>query len=136
MNFSKKYPKVAVAVVVVKDDRVLVGKRKEVYGRGTWAFPGGGLKFGETFEECVRRETREEAGIEIGDISFAHAINDFLSDKSKHYVTLYFKANYVSGEPHPADGEFEEWQWAGWDNLPSPRFIPLENLLKSGYRPF
>ena len=134
-NMDKQYPGVGIAVIVTKGDKVLVGKRREEYGRGTWAFPGGKLEFGETFEECVQRETREEAGVEIGDVSFAHVINDFMSDLNKHYVTIYMRANYVSGEPKAVDGEFEEWQWFDWESLPTPRFIPLENLVKSGYRP-
>lgn len=136
MTLENKHPKVGVAAIVVKDGKVLVGKRQEEYGRGSWALPGGKLEFGETFEECVHRETREEARVEIDDISFARVINDFMSDKDKHYVTIYMRANYVSGDPHAADGEFEEWRWVDWDKIPEPRFIPLENLLKAGYRPF
>lgn len=133
-NQEKRYPKVGVAVIVVRDGKVLIGKRKEAYGQGTWALPGGGLRFGETLEECARREAKEEAGIEVGNVSFATVVNDVMSDLGKHYVTIYMKAEYLSGESHPADGEFEIWEWRGWDDLPSPRFIPLENFLKSGYK--
>ncbi len=132
---EKLHPKVGIGVIVIKEGKVLVGKRQEEYGRGSWSFPGGKLEFGETFEECARRETREEAGLEVGDIYFVSAINDFMSDNSKHYVTLYMRANYLSGEPHPVDGEFEEWRWVDWDSIPEPRFIPLENFLKSRYKP-
>lgn len=45
------------------------------------------------------------------------------------------KTEYLSGEPSAVDGEFETWEWRDWDNLPSPLFVPLENLLQSGYRP-
>ena len=133
---KKHYPKVGVGVIVMKDDKVLIGKRREKYGQGTWAFPGGGLEYGESFEDCAKRETVEEAGIEIDSVIFGAVINDVMKESGKHYVTVYMKANYPSGDPHPADGEFEEWRWADWDNLPLPRFIPLENLLRSGYRPF
>lgn len=132
---EKRYPKVGVAAIVIKDGKVLIGKRREEYGRGTWALPGGRLEFGESFEECAGREVKEEAGVTIGNAIFVCAINDFLSDLAKHYVTIYMKADYLSGEPTAVDGEFETWEWRDWDDLPLPRFIPLENLLKSGYRP-
>lgn len=131
---KNQYPRVGIAVIVVKSGKVLVGKRREAYGQGTWAFPGGKLEFGESFEECAAREAKEEAGVEVENTTFATVVNDVISDLDKHYVTIYMKADYVSGEPKPVDGEFETWEWRDWDNLPSPRFIPLENLLKSGYR--
>lgn len=135
LNERNNYPKVGVAVIVTKDGKVLIGKRREEYGRGTRAFPGGRLEFGESFEECAAREAKEEAGVTIVNVTFVCAINDFLSDLAKHYVTIYMKADYLSGEPTAVDGEFETWEWRDWDDLPSPRFIPLENLLRSGYRP-
>src|SRR3989344_4156484 len=121
---EKKYPKVGIGVIIVKDGKVLVGRRREEYGRGSWSFPGGKLEFSETFEDCAKRETKEEAGVEINNIEFICAINDFLSDLNKHYVNIYLKADYLSGVPSPLDGEYDKWEWRDWDDLPSPRFSP------------
>jgi len=51
-----KRPLIGVAVIVIKENRVLLGKRKNSHGSGTWAFPGGHLEFNESIEDCARRE--------------------------------------------------------------------------------
>ena len=132
---NKRYPRVGVGVIVVKDGKVLIGKRQEKNQKGVWCFPGGSIEFFESLEDCVRREVREEAGIEIENIHPVYAVDDFRKESRKHWVCVYLKADYISGEPRPFDGEFELWKWASWDELPTPRFTALETLLKVGYRP-
>lgn len=128
--------KVGVGVIVVKDGRVLIGKRKGAHGEDTWSFPGGHLEFGETWEECAVREAREEAGLEIADVSFAAATNDIMPADGKHYITIYMLARRHAGEVLLCEPDrCERWEWRMWDDLPQPLFIPLQNLLRSGYRP-
>lgn len=128
-------PRVGIGVMVVKDGKVLLGKRREGYGHGTWSFPGGHLEFGESWEDCARREVREEAGIEIDHLTFATAVNDYLPEQQNHYVTLYLVANYQSGEATADDQEIGDWDWFEWGRLPRPLFPPVENLLKGGFYP-
>ena len=59
MNEEKR-PYIGVAVIVVREGRVLLGKRKNAHGAGTWQFPGGHLEYGESIEDCARRELFEE----------------------------------------------------------------------------
>ena len=61
-------PKVGVAVFVLKDNKILMHKRKNTLGDSTWALPGGHLEFHEQLEECATRETLEEAGVKIKNI--------------------------------------------------------------------
>ena len=58
-----KRPLIGVAVIVTKDDRVLLGKRKNSHGADTWAFPGGHLEFNESIADCAAREVFEETGL-------------------------------------------------------------------------
>jgi len=60
-----KKPKVGVGIIVIKDNKVLLGKRKNSHGEGSWCFPGGHLEFNESLENCAKREVLEETGIEI-----------------------------------------------------------------------
>lgn len=105
-------PKIGLGVIIIKDGKVLLGKRKNAHGEGTWCPPGGHLEFGESWEECARRETEEEAGIKIKDVRFATATNDINGEEGTHYVTVVMVAKFNSGEvrimePEKCDG----WEW-------------------------
>ncbi len=129
------YPRVGVAVIIERNGQVLLVKRKNAHGAGTWAVPGGHLEFGETPEECAMRETLEEVGIEIDDIRFVGITNDIFSEEGRHYITIWMQGRLKSGEPGIAAArEVAEVGWFGWKALPSPLFLPLENLLNQrGY---
>ena len=129
-------PKVGVGVCVVHDGKVLFGKRLNAHGDGTWSFPGGHLEFGESFEACAARETLEETGLEIFDIKFITATNDVFIKEDKHYITVYMQATAKSPDAKVMEPDkMVDWEWFEWDNLPSPLFLPMQNLLKTGFRP-
>lgn len=124
-------PLIGVAVILIKDGLVLLGKRKNAHGKGTWALPGGHLELNETIEACAKREVFEETGLSIKHIHQLTYTNDIFIEEQKHYVTLFVTADYDHvrlelKEPHKC----EQWAWFPWDDLPKPRFLPLENLLK------
>ncbi|MBI5793469.1 NUDIX domain-containing protein [Candidatus Uhrbacteria bacterium] len=134
MNHER--PKVGTAVIIVKDGNVLMGRRKGAHGEGTWCPPGGHLEFGESWEECVRRETMEEAGIEIQNVRFVGAVNNHEPDWGTHYITLFMQAEYLRGEVRNCEPEkCSGWEWFSWEQLPSPLFAPVVNFLRQGYHP-
>ena len=92
-------PKVGIGVFVIKDNKILMGKRKNTLGKGAWCLPGGHLEFFETFEECAKRESFEEAGIDITNIIFCTITNDMFKKEKKHYVTIFLKSTIQSGIP-------------------------------------
>ena len=133
---SKNRPKVGVGVVVIKDGKVLLGKRKNAHGDGSWSFPGGHLEFNESWEECAIRETNEETGISIKDIRFGTVTNDIFQDENKHYITIIMIADFNNGSVEIMEPEkCEKWDWFHWDKLPTPLFIPIQNLQKEGFNP-
>ncbi len=133
---SDSRPKVGVGVCVVKDGKVLLGQRLNAHGEGSWSFPGGHLEFGESWEECARREVLEETGLRIRHPKFVQLTNDVFLKENKHYITIYIQAKWHSGQPQVLEPDrMVKWQWFAWDELPSPLFIPMQNLLKTGYRP-
>ena len=134
---EEQRPKVGVGVIIKKDGKVLLGKRKGAHGEGSWSFPGGHLEFGETLETCARREVLEEAGIEIENIKSATFTNDIFPKEQKHYITAYVTADYSAGEVKVMEPDkCEEWKWVNWNALPKPLFIPITNLVNQGYSPF
>lgn len=131
-----KRPYVGVAIIVVKDHRVLLGRRKTTHGAGTWQFPGGHLEFNESIEDCAKREVLEETGIQIKDVRFGPYTNDIFDQEQKHYVTLFVIAQYESGIVEVREPEkSERWEWFEWTYLPQPLFLPIQNLLKRNFVP-
>jgi len=129
-------PQVGVAVIITKDDKVLLMKRKGVHGTGTWTTPGGHLDFGETPEQCGAREAKEEVGLDVVDIRFRAITNDIFDQQGRHYISIWMDGKFISGEPAiAAEEEVAEIGWFAWDALPSPLFLPLENLLKENSYP-
>ncbi|MFH0701650.1 MAG: NUDIX hydrolase [Candidatus Woesearchaeota archaeon] len=130
-------PKVGVGVIVIQNDKVLLGKRKNAHGEGSWSFPGGHLEFNEEVEECAIREVEEETGISIKNIRKATFTNDIFEKEGKHYVTLFVVSDFAFGEVKVMEPEkCERWEWFEWDKLPQPLFIPIQNLLKQKFSPF
>ena len=129
MSMSQR-PGVGVGVIVTKGEQVLLMKRQNSHGNGTWSPPGGHLEFGESVEECAIRETYEETGVVIEDVTFRAITNDVFAEEGKHYITIWIEGPYVEGEPRVnSEREASEVGWFAWQALPEPLFLPLENLL-------
>ena len=63
-------PQVGTAIIITKDDKVLLMKRQGSHSPGTWSTPGGHLDFGETLEGCAAREAKELVGVDVVEVSF------------------------------------------------------------------
>ena len=64
----KRWPRVGVGVMIVREGKVLIGKRKGSHGAGQYALPGGKLEWRETWADCARREVLEETAISLYDV--------------------------------------------------------------------
>jgi 8-oxo-dGTP diphosphatase len=118
--------------VIIRDahDRLLLQRRAGTHGGGTWSCPGGHIDYGETPEQCAVRETLEEVGIMVGNVRFLGITNDVFAETQRHYITVWVQADHVSGTPRPMDPEeLTEIGWFAQDSLPSPLFLPLQQLL-------
>ena len=132
----EKGPKIGVGVIVIKNGKILLGKRKNAHGEGCWGFPGGHLELNEEIEECAIREVNEEIGISIKNIRKATFTNDIFGKENKHYVTLFIVSDFAFGEVKLMEPEkCEKWEWFEWNNLPEPLFLPIQNLLKQKFNP-
>ncbi len=129
--------RVGTAILVLKDDKVLFGKRTGRHANGVWAFPGGWLEFGESFEENARREVLEETGMDICDVRVLTAGNNILKNENSHSVSIFLAAQWKSGEPQACEpNKCGEWRWFAWNDLPQPNFPSTTELIESGFDPF
>lgn len=128
--------KVGVGVLVVRNGRILLGKRLSAYGLGTWGFPGGGLEFGERPEACGIRELEEETGLKVASVEKVFYCTTLCPESGDHYVTLFVEAKNVEGEPTVCEPlKCESWEWFKWNELPEPLFLPTQALIESGFVP-
>lgn len=123
--------KACVGVMIFKDGKVLMGKRKGSHGNGEYSFTGGHLEFGESFLECAKRETKEEAGIEIENIKFLCLANIFKHD-NRQDILLGVVADWEKGDPEIIELEkCDGWGWYSINDLPKPLFYPSAVLIDS-----
>jgi 8-oxo-dGTP diphosphatase len=121
-------PKVGVGVMIWKDGKILLGKRKGSHGDGEFSFPGGHLEYMESFADCARREVNEECGIEIENIRFQYLAN-VTKYIPKHYVHIGLVADWKSGEQKILEPEkCKSWGWYNMDNLPHPMFEMISSF--------
>lgn len=135
---NRKKIGVGFGVMMVRDGKVLLGKRHSdqtkassaLDGEGTWTMPGGKLQYGETFEEGVKREVGEETGIIVREATVIGINNDI--GTHAHFVTLGFLSTDFEGEPRVLEpNEIIEWNWFELDNLPSPLYFPSAKVIEN-----
>ena len=115
-------PKVGIGVLIFKDGKVLLGKRKNSHGAGEYSGAGGHLEYMESFEQCAKREVLEETGMEIENVRFLCLFN-LKNYPPKHYVDIGVIADWKSGEPKIMDPDkIEGWGWYDLNALPEPLF--------------
>ena len=125
-------------VMLVRDGKVLLGKRHEdpakasslLNGAGKWTMPGGKLHFGESFEEGAKRETMEETGIRLNDAEVICVNNDIV--EAAHFVTIGLYSKDFDNEAKVMEpDEITEWKWFKLDELPSPLYFPSAKVLEN-----
>jgi 8-oxo-dGTP diphosphatase len=125
-------PRVGVGIIIQRDHKILLLKRKNVHGSGSWSAPGGHLDYGESLEACAVREVKEETGLDLTNVRFRAITNDFFEQESKHYITIWMAGDCPTGEAViNAAYEMSEIGWFALDHLPPPLFLSLQNLLDS-----
>ncbi len=131
---EKKRPYIGVALIVIRQGLVLLGKRRNAHGAGTWQFPGGHLEYGESIEACARRELFEETGLSVTNLRMGPFTNDFFENEGKHYVTLFMLGDHTTGEARVKEPDkCERWDWFHWSEMPKPHFLPIVNLLRKNF---
>ena len=113
-------PYLAVSAAIFRDGQVLIVRRGRPPAQGLYTLPGGGVELGETLEQAVIREVREETGLAIAPLAlvgFREAIGrDAAGRVERHFVILPFAARWIRGEIALSE-ELAEAHWRKPDEL-------------------
>ena len=120
-------PMVGVGAVVWRDGSVLLERRGQPPAQGSWSLPGGLVDVGETLEQALTREVREECSIEItvGPILgvFEPIVRDDEGRIRYHYVVIDYLAFYARGEVAIGD-DAAELRWVPFNDLGEYALLP------------
>lgn len=122
-------PGIAVGVLVIENERILLGKRHpDLVGGEHWCVPMGRLEYGEAIRECGLRELWEESGLIAREIQILSIHNVILP--TSHYLTFSLLAIDISGEAQVKSPlEITEWGWFSLNDLPEPLFYPIREMV-------
>jgi 8-oxo-dGTP diphosphatase len=131
-------PVVGVGAIILREGNILLEKRGNEPARGQWTIPGGVVEVGESLEAAVRRETREETGLEVNAANLIDVVDQVhLYKQGKieyHYVIVDYTVK-ATGEPKAAsDADQLKWVPLGevgaYDLTPSFRRFFVKNKEK------
>lgn len=111
------------AVIVNPRGQVFLARRGPLAKneRGLWEFPGGSVEFGETLANALRREIREEYGLEIEVGDLLDVVDHILPDEGQHWVSPTYICQPLPGQPEPRILEPGKCTEIGWF---APRQVP------------
>ncbi|MEM3578958.1 MAG: NUDIX hydrolase [Candidatus Bathyarchaeia archaeon] len=113
-RFYPSQPVVGVGAIIVCNGKILLEKRKGEPGKGKWSVPGGLVELGETVEEAVVREVKEETGLDVAEPELIDVVDNIVRDENGeikwHFVILDYYVKVKGGELQAAD-DAEEICW-------------------------
>jgi A/G-specific adenine glycosylase len=121
------------AAVIRKKERILIAQRPTggMLG-GLWEFPGGKVEPGESLEECLRREIREELGVEI---QVGQSVARVKHAYTHFRITLHaFECRLRKGRPRAIGAS--DWRWVKWDELDDFAFAVTDRKIIQALRAF
>lgn len=105
-------------IILNNENEILLGRRINCYGAGTYCLPGGKLRIGETFEECVVREVKEETGLIVKECDIT-IINICNTIKENHYIQIGALIKKYEGIPEICEpNKCDDLRFFNFNNLP------------------
>lgn len=108
-------PELCVGAVVVRNGAILLIQRGSPPGQGLWSVPGGRVQRGETLAEAVRRELREETGLD-GEVGEAVGWTELIG-RQRHYVVVDFWVTVESNAAPKAETDASDAAWVLLEEL-------------------
>jgi len=133
-------PRLAVGAVVVDRGRVLLVRRGQEPLKGHWSLPGGALELGESLNEGLVREVREETGLIVEPVELVELLDRIhrVGERVRyHYVIADYLCRVVAGELHAAsDADAVQWvERAEWNSHSALKLDPITvRVIEAGWQ--
>ena len=131
MRAGIDYIGVGVGAAIFNDKgEIFITKRgsKAKNERGKWEIPGGSVQFGETFEQAVKREIKEELGIEIKVLEMLKIWDHIIPEDKQHWVAPTYICKIIKGTPKIK--EPDKCEAIGWFTPSEAEKLPLSIITK------
>lgn len=115
-----KRPEVTVAAVIIRGNKILLTRRNVEPYRGRWCLPGGHVEFGEKVDAAIKREVKEETGLDY-EPKFLGYFNEVIKSINWHAVVLGFYGK-ARGEEKRNKREIKEMEWFSLDRAKRLKF--------------
>jgi 8-oxo-dGTP diphosphatase len=103
-------------MILIENGKILLIKRGREPFKGEWALPGGRIEEDETAEQCLKREMKEETGLDVEPIKLTGLYSDPKRDP-RGIIAATYLVKRISGEPKAGD-DAAELKWFELENLP------------------
>jgi 8-oxo-dGTP diphosphatase len=133
-----RYPLLGVGALIYEGGRILMAQRGKPPLEGLWSLPGGLVETGESLEDAVRREVREETGLEVRPLSvleiFERIMRDAAGAAEYHYVLIDYVCAVAGGELSAGDDACK----VGWFTRRELKNLPITEgtlaVIEKGFR--
>ena len=122
---SREYPKhpiPGVAATIIHNNNILLALRGKPPSKGMWGLPGGVVEVGETLEEAVIREVKEETSVEVEPIELITIFDTIRKDEEgkvkTHFILFEYLCRYLGGQVKAAS-DAPDARWVSLDELNS-----------------
>jgi len=103
LTMTFKSPRLTVDGIIIKNEKILLIKRKNDPFKGKWALPGGFVEYGEKTDDAAVREVFEETGLKTTIDKLIAVYSDPNRDPRGHIITVVYKLDINSGELKSGD---------------------------------
>ena len=134
----KRYTgKTSTAIIPFLEDKILLVKRDTIPFKGYWALPGGRMDPGETVEQTIVRECKEETGF---DVEIVRVIGEYVEkgvkdDVEYEYYPTCFLVKVVGGEIKRQESEIQEIRLFRLQRLPNPLAFEHQKMIEDYLKP-